>query len=120
MMKNFLMAAVFAAVLAVGASANAQVYATYMPVGPVPVAAYYAPPVVGYGVGYGPVVATSYYAPVASYYAAPTPYLVASPYYAASPIAVGAPLYYGRPVVVHPKYYYPGRPVRNVIRAVTP
>ena len=78
------MAAAVAAVLAAGSTAMAQGYVTYMPVGPAPVAAYYAPapPVaygVGYGVGYGPVVATSYYAPVTSYYAAPAPYLVPEP-----------------------------------------
>lgn len=115
-MKNFVMAS--AMVLILSSSVLAQGYAPFLPVGPVPVAAYYAPVPV---VGYGPVVAASYYAPAPYYAAAPVPYYAAAPvvpaYYAA-PVAV-APVY-GRPVIVHPKYYYPGQPVRNVLRAVTP
>jgi hypothetical protein len=122
-MKRLVTFLVLAIVLLTSSTLLAHGYVAYMPVGPVPVATYYAPaaPVVTYG----PVVAASYYAP-APYYAAPAPYYVAAPvvaapvvapYYAA-PMAV-APVY-GRPAIVHPKVYYPGQPVRNVLRAVTP
>ena len=59
-MKSFVMALSLAMVLMVSSSVLAQGYVTFMPVGPVPVAAYYAPAPV---VSYGPVVTTSYYAP---------------------------------------------------------
>jgi hypothetical protein len=106
------------AILAFASSARAQAYIGYMPAAPA--VAYYAPAPV---VGYGPVVATSYYAPQVAYYAAPAPYVVASPvvttaYYAPAPVAV-APVY-GPAVVVRPKVYIYGQPVRNVLRAVTP
>ena len=115
-MKNFVMPLSLALVLLASSNVLAQGYAVYMPAGPVPVAAYYAPPPV---VSYGPVVATSYYAP-APYYV-PSP--VMTPYYVASPLPVGPVVVgpaYARPVVVHPKIYVPGQPVRNVLRAVTP
>ena len=95
---------------------------------------------VGYGapvvVGPAPVVAAYYPAPVvrvpARYYVA-SPVVVPAPVYAA-PVAYEAPVYaapvyaapvyggpvYAAPVVVHPKFYVPGQPVRNVLRAVTP
>jgi len=119
-MKSFVMAVSMAVVLMASSSVLAQGYVAYLPVAPAPVVSYYPP---APAVTYGPVVATSYYAPAPYYAAAPAPYIVASPvaapYYVASPVAVG-PLYYGRPVIVRPKVYYPGQPVRNVIRAVTP
>ena len=115
-MKSFVMALSLALVPMVSSNVLAQGYAAFMPVGPVPVAAYYgAAPVVNYG----PVVATSYYAPAPYYVAAP----VVTPYYVASPVVVGpyavGPVY-GRPVIVRPKIYVPGQPVRNVLRAATP
>jgi hypothetical protein len=131
-MKSFVAVLALAVVLMTSSNLLAQGYVTYMPVGPAPVAAYYAPAPV---LGVGPVVATSYYAPAPYYAAAPAPYYAAAPvpyyaaapvvppYYAAAPVAV-APLavapVYGRPVIVHPKVYIPGQPVRNVLRAVTP
>jgi hypothetical protein len=115
-MKSFVIALSLALALLVSSNVLAQGYAAYMPVGPVPVAAYYAPAPV---VSYGPVVATSYYAPAPYYVAAP----VVAPYFVASPVVVGpyavGPVY-GRPVIVRPKVYFPGQPVRNVLRAVTP
>ena len=120
-MKNSTMALTLAMVLMVGSNALAQGYVAYMPVGPAPVAAYYAPAPV---LSYGPVVTTAYYAPAPYYVASPvvTPYYVASPV-AVAPVAVGpvavAPVY-GRPVIVRPKVYVVGQPVRNVLRAVTP
>ncbi len=110
-MKSFVMALSLAMVLMVSSSVLAQGYVTFMPVGPMPVATYYAPAPV---VSYGPVVSTSYYAPAPYYVAAP----VVTPYYAASPVAV-APVY-GRAVIVRPKVYVVGQPIRNVLRAVTP
>ena len=119
-MKSFVMALSLAVVLMVSSNVLAQGYVAYMPAAPAPVVSYYPPAPV---VGYGPVVATSYYAPTPYYAASPVPYYAAAPvvtpYYVASPLAVG-PVYYGRPVIVHPKVYYPGQPVRNVLRAVTP
>ncbi len=86
-MKSFVMALSLAMVLMVSSSVLAQGYVTFMPVGPAPVAAYYAPAPV---VSYGPVVTTSYYAPAPYYAAAPVPYYVAAPvvrpYYVASPV----------------------------------
>ena len=105
-MKSFLVA--IAVVLLAGSTAFGQVgYVTMMPVQPTPVVTYYpyvAPPVVQYGMPYyvaSPVIAP---APVVAY-----PYAVAAP-----------PVYYGPRVWVHPKVYVAGRPVRNVLRAVTP
>ena len=99
-MKSFVMVLSLAMVLIVSSNALAQGYAGYVPAGPAPVAAYYAPAPV---VSYGPVVATSYYVPVPYYAAAP----VVRPYYVASPVAIGpvaiAPVY-GRPVVVRPRF----------------
>jgi len=119
-MKSFATALSLAMVLMVSSSVLAQGYVAYMPVGPTPVVSYYTP---APAVGYGPVVATSYYAPAPYSAIAPAPYYVAAPvvtpYYVASPVAVG-PVYYGRPAIVRPKVYYPGQPVRNVLRAVTP
>jgi hypothetical protein len=127
-MNKLVMTLAFVLAVMAGSSLFAQGYVAYMPVGPAPVAAFYAPAPV---VGYGPVVGTSYYAP-APYYAAPAPYYAASPvvapYYVASPVAVApgvappvavAPVY-GRAVIVRPKVYVVGQPVRNVLRAVTP
>jgi hypothetical protein len=128
-MKSFVLAVSMAVVLMASSSALAQgYYANYLPVGPAPVVSYYAPAPVA---GYGPVVATSYYAPAPYYAASPVSYYAASPvpYYVAAPVPAGpvavgpvavAPVYYGRPAIVHPKVYYPGQPVRNVLRAVTP
>ena len=114
-MKSFVTALTLAIVLMLSSNVLAQGYATFMPVGPVPVATYYAPAPV---VAYGPVVRAAYYAPATYYVASPAPYYVASPvvtpYYVASPVAV-APVY-AQPLIVHPKVYVPGQPVRNVLR----
>ncbi len=70
-----------------------------------------------------PVVA---YRPVAQAVAAPAPYISYRPaanYTYASPVATSygyAPVVAARPVIVSPKVYYPGQPVRNVLRAITP
>jgi hypothetical protein len=84
----------------------------------------FAHPYVAVPVAPVPVVVQSYYAPPV--YAYPRPVVVAAPYLVASPVVaapvvvpVPAPVYV-RPVVVHPKFYVPGQPVRNVFRAVTP
>jgi hypothetical protein len=75
-----------------------------------------------------------YVGPPAGYYAyypaplvAPAPYVAYSPVVTyspawAGPVVAPAPVWIGRPVVVGPagRVYVPGRPVRNVIRAVVP
>jgi hypothetical protein len=66
------------------------------------------------------------YAPVAPVYAYPAPVVVASPQVVYSPIVPApviapAPIVVGPPgVVIYPRYYIPGQPVRNVLRAVAP
>ncbi|MFZ1934192.1 MAG: hypothetical protein WCB27_26115 [Thermoguttaceae bacterium] len=71
----------------------------------------------------------AYLAPVYAYPAPVYPYRVpvtAYPYVAYSPVVaapavVPAAVWYGPPgVVVRSKVYIPGRPVRNVVRAVVP
>lgn len=117
-MKNFVAALVV--VLLVGSTAFGHGwyvgYGAPVAVGPAPVVAYYP----------GPVVAPVVRVP-ARYYAA-SPVVVPAPVYA-TPVTYEAPVYaapvyggavYAAPVVVHPKFYVPGQPVRNVLRAVTP
>ena len=115
-MKNFVIVLAVATVLMLSSNAVAQTVIVGMPVGPVPVATYYAAP----AVTVSPVVTTAYYAPAPYYVAAP----VATPYYVAAPVVAPypalAPVYYGRAVIVRPKVYVVGQPVRNVLRAVTP
>jgi hypothetical protein len=74
----------------------------------------------------GPARGYAYYpaAPVYAY-AAPTvvatPQVVYSPVYAPAVVAAPVPVLVGPPaVVVRSKVYIPGRPVRNVVRAVVP
>jgi hypothetical protein len=51
---------------------------------------------------------------------APSPYVAYSPV-VSGPVVVPGPVWYGPPgVVVRSKVYFPGRPVRNVVRAVLP
>ncbi len=107
-MKSFVMILSLALLLMLSSNVLAQVYATYAPVGPVPVTTYYSPAPV---LSYGPVVSTSYYAPLPY-----TAYYAPAPYYVGSPVVVGP--VYGWPVVVRPRFYVPGQPVRNVLRAI--
>jgi hypothetical protein len=145
MRRTFFGLMAIAIVLAIGVSADAQVITVYRPAtgidyvpAPLPVTTYYAPqPVTTY---YAPEYAapvTTYYAPevaapVTTYYA-PTAVPVTTyyaprrmtTYYAPAPVAVNAyyapaPMYVGAPAVVRTKVYYPGQPVRNFFRAVTP
>ena len=81
---------------------------------------------VGPGVAYYPA-APAYYAaaPVYAYpapvYAYRVPVVVSRPYVAYAPVYAPAPVWVGPPgVVVRSKVYFPGRPVRNVVRAVVP
>ena len=105
-MKTLIMA--LGIVLLVGSTAFAGWY-----VGPRVVRAYYP---------YGPVYA--YPAPVV---AAPAPYMTympvpaPAPYWTYSvPVVAPAPVWVGPPAVVRYRGFYPGRPVRNVVRAVVP
>jgi|WetSurMetagenome_2_1015567.scaffolds.fasta_scaffold796202_1 hypothetical protein len=80
----------------------------------------------------GPTMVQTYYpmAPAYAYpapvVAAPAPYVaympVATPVvtYYGSPVVAPVPVYVGRPAVVRSKVYYPGQPVRNVVKAVVP
>jgi hypothetical protein len=107
-MKSIL--AAVAVVLLLGTTAYGQWYAG-------PRAVYYPAPVYSYP---APV-----YAYPAPYYTYRVPVVAPYPYYAYSPV-VAAPVYapaaawYGPGVVVRSKVYIPGRPVRNVVRAVVP
>lgn len=144
-MKTFVLsAALLLAGLASTASAQ-YVYAPYTsyyaPAAPVVAPAYYAAPVIAPRRAYyapapvvaAPVATTSYYAPApvatTSYYA-PAP--VYSSYYAPAPV-VAAPVVaspvvaqpvvvarYGRSIYGTRQVYYPGQPVLNTFRAVTP
>jgi hypothetical protein len=84
----------------------------------------------------GPTVGYAYY-PGAPVYAYPAPVVVAGPQVVYSPVVPGAqvvypplvaapvlaprPVWVGPPaVVVRSKVYIPGRPLRNVVRAVVP
>jgi hypothetical protein len=71
-------------------------------------------PVVSTSVVTAPVVSAPVvtYRPVISSYSVP----YAAPYTA----GYAAPYVAARPVIVSPKYYVPGQPVRNALRAVTP
>jgi hypothetical protein len=99
-MKGFVFAAAVAVMLMASSSVLAQGYATFVPAGPVPVAAYYAPAPVA---GYGPVIARLHYAR--------GPYYVVAPlvrplrHFVAAPVAVTPGYYYGRPVVLRPWAY---------------
>jgi hypothetical protein len=111
-MKTFIGAA--ALVMLLASTGWAQCCGT-----PVMVTAYYSPPVAVapvYTSYYtpAPMVYTSYYAPAPIYttYYAPPP--VYSTYYGPAPVV------FARPVVVRTKVYYPGQPVRNIVRAVLP
>lgn len=53
--------------------------------------------------------------PVITYYG--TPVVQTTPGYYFGP---AAPKLAGKPVYVHPKFYVPGQPLRNAVRAVTP
>ena len=109
-MKTILAAVVV--VLLLGSTAYGQWYygprAVYYPA--TPVYAYPAP-------------AYAYPAPVYTYrvpMVAPSPYVAYAPVISA-PLVAPAPVWYGLPgVVVRSKVYIPGRPVRNVVRAVWP
>jgi len=80
----------------------------------------------------GPTVVQAYYPayyPVAPVYAyparvvvAPAPYVTYMPVAAPAPYVYGAPvpMLFGPPAVVRAKVYYPGQPVRNVVKAVLP
>ncbi len=76
----------------------------------------------------GPVRGYAYYPAAPAYaYAAPVvvpgPRVVYSPVYAPvyAPAVVAAPVVVGPPaVVVRSKVYIPGRPIRNIVRAVVP
>ena len=80
----------------------------YVAPGPVVYGAYYGGPVYAYP-GVTPVVVAR---PVM---AAPAPVV-----YAPAPVAYPAVVGYGYPYVVRAKYYVPGQPVRNAVRAVLP
>ena len=116
------MKTIFAAIVVVlllGSTAYGQWYygprAVYYPAAPVYV---YPAPVYAYP---APV-----YAYPAQVYTYRVPVVAASPYVAYSPVVPApviapAPVWYGPPgVVVRSKVYIPGRPVRNVVRAVLP
>jgi hypothetical protein len=141
-MKTFALASALLVALLTASTASAQYVVPYTsyyaptvapayyaaPVVVAPRRAYYAPaPVVAAPVVAAPVATTSYYAPAApvysSYYAPAAP--VVSSYYAP---AVAAPVYaqpvvvarYGRSIYGTRQVYYPGQPVLNTVRAVTP
>jgi len=102
---------VVTALVAASAEAEAQVVSVYRPVR-------YRRPVVAY---YAPAPVAAYYAPAPVYVPAPvTSYYAPAPVYAPAPLYAPAPVVIGRPAVVRSKVYYPGRPVRNFFRAVTP
>jgi hypothetical protein len=117
-MKSILTA--MAVVLLLGSTAYGQWYvgprAVYYPAAPV--YAYSAAPAYPYP--------APMYAYPAPYYAYRVPVVAPSPYVAYAPVAPAAvfapaPVWYGPPgVVVRSKVYIPGRPVRNVVRAVLP
>jgi len=72
-----------------------------------------------------PTVVQAYY-PMGPVYA-PAPYVAympvagPSPYCAYSvPVVAPAPVWVGPPAVVRYRVFYPGQPVRNVVRAVVP
>lgn len=129
-MKSLILAAVLVAGLASTASAQYLVapYTTYYaPGAPVVAPAYYAAPVVvrprrayyAPAAVVAPVATTSYYAPAApvySSYYAPAPVVApVAPVYA--PVVVGR---YGRSIYGTRQVYYPGQPVLNTWRAITP
>ena len=109
------MKSIFAAIAVVLLVASASYGAWY--VAPAPVATYYAPlygyPAPVYAYPAPPVVPAPYavYSPVL----APRPYMTYAPVVAPAPVLVGPPA-----VVVRSKVFIPGRPVRNVVRAVLP
>lgn len=78
-------------------------------VAPTVVQAYYPTPVYAAPV----VVAPS---PYVAYMPAPAPVMT---YYPA-PVVAPMPVVVGRPAVIRSKVYYPGQPVRNVVKAVVP
>ena len=103
------MLAAVAIVLLAGSPALAH-YWGYAPVvvAPAPMVAYYAPPPpMAY---YGPAPVVTYYGP-APVYAYPPGMVVARPRFVAAPVWVPAP------VMVRPRFFVPGEPVRNVLRA---
>ena len=74
----------------------------------------------------GPTVGYAYYPAVPVYAYPPAPVVVFAPQVVYSPVVPGpiltaAPVWVAPPgVVIRSKVYIPGRPVRNVIRAVVP
>ena len=48
------------------------------------------------------------------------PVMVAPPVYAPAPFYAPAPVVYAPPYVVRSKVFIPGRPIRNIVRAVLP
>ncbi len=107
-MKHVLAAAVI--VLLASSTALAQWGYAPVVVAPAPTVTYYAPtPVAGY---YAPAPVVTYYGP-APVYAYPRAVVVARPR-----VVVAAPVWVPAPVVVRPRYFVPGEPVRNVLRAV--
>ncbi len=119
-MKSIL--AAVAVVLLLGSTAYGQWYvgprAVYYPAAPVYA---YPSPVYAY-----PAPVYAYPAPMYAYRAYRVPVVAPSPYVAyapvvAAPVVVPRRVWYGPPaVVVRSKVYIPGRPVRNVVRAVVP
>jgi hypothetical protein len=115
-MKSILTA--FAVVLLLGSTAYGGWYVV-----PTPVRAYYPAYAVAPAYAYpAPVPYAAYYAPVA---VAPVPYATyyapVVPYAAYARVVAPAPVWVGPPgVVVRTKVFIPGRPVRNVVRAVLP
>jgi hypothetical protein len=82
-----------------------------------------------------PTVVQAYYPGAPAVYAGPAPYVsympVATPapyvayapvqtYAYSVPVVAPAPILVGRPAVVRTKVFYPGQPVRNVVKVVVP
>jgi len=85
-------------------------YVAPVPTVVVPRTSYYAPATV---VPTTVLPRTAYYAPTTAYYAP----AATTAYYAP---AVAAPVVVGSPAVIRSKVYYPGEPVRNFFKAITP
>lgn len=125
MMNRLLLVAVCIVVASSGTTALGQ----YVVAGPMPMAVYRPVPVaVPMTTVYQPIVPS--YAPVVTY----QPPIVPAPIVYSPPVAYGTTVGYGTPVVqetpgvgyvwptvvVSPRFYVPGQPVRNVLRAVAP
>ena len=110
-MKSLIAAAVI--VLLASSTASAWTYGVYSPI--------VVPAPMPYVVNYAPACTTYAQAPVQAYAYRPAPlsaYTVMRP----APVVYAPPvsMFYGPPAVVRYKVYYPGQPVRNVLRAVFP